>query len=69
MMMPLPEAPKLAIALMTTRETAERLRVSHDTVFRLVATRQLPAFKIAQAYRFRVEDVEAFLASHRVGDN
>ncbi|HXV83571.1 MAG TPA: helix-turn-helix domain-containing protein [Candidatus Binatia bacterium] len=38
---------------LTTREVAEYLRVNPYTVYRLVAQRKLPAFKVGSQWRFK----------------
>lgn len=51
--------------LLTAREAAEHLRLSLDYVYRLAARGVLPAVRLTERsnLRFRVEDVEAVLAS------
>jgi excisionase family DNA binding protein len=39
---------KFAPRLLTTREAAERLRVSHDTITRMIKRGELPAIRISQ---------------------
>ncbi|MBC3191668.1 helix-turn-helix domain-containing protein [Pseudonocardia sp. C8] len=49
--------------LLTTREVAARLRLSGRTVLRLVEAGQLPVIALTgRTVRFRVEDVDRFLA-------
>ncbi len=38
---------------LTTKEVAEYLRVNPYTVYRLVAQRKLPAFKVGSQWRFK----------------
>ena len=51
------------------RETlAEYLRLSTDTVDRLVKAGKLRCVRIGHQVRFTLEDVEAFLEHHRTGN-
>ena len=47
-----------AAPVLTLRELAEYLRVHPSTIYRLLKTRQLPAFKIGADWRFNVEEIE-----------
>lgn len=53
------------ISLLRFEEAAEILTVSEDTVRRLVAKGQLPAYKIGDRTRIDEEDVYVYLAEHR----
>ena len=52
--------------VMTTKEVAEVLRCSVNTVQRYVYAHQLAAIQIGRERRFRVDDVLDFLASRPV---
>jgi excisionase family DNA binding protein len=52
-------------ALFTRDGLAEFLAVHPNTVDRLVKARRIAHYRIGRAVRFRVEDVEAFLAANR----
>ena len=48
--------------LLTTRQVAERLALSPETILRHVRAGELPAIRIAtNALRFREDEIEAFL--------
>jgi excisionase family DNA binding protein len=52
------------------RETlAECLRLSTDTIDRLVKANKLRCVRIGHQVRFTCEDVDAFLARHRTGSS
>lgn len=51
-------------AWMTTAEVADRLGVSLRSVYRLIDTGQLPAYKIGRLIRLRTAEVEAFAAGN-----
>ena len=47
--------------LLTVEEVAEYLNVDKFTVYRLLAQKRLPAFKIGHQWRFKKEVLEAWL--------
>jgi len=49
--------------LLTAKEVAAMLRVEPMTVYNLTTARKLPSFKLGGARRYRVEDVEAYMAA------
>jgi excisionase family DNA binding protein len=54
--------------LLTTREVAETLGVSPETVLRWIDTRGLPARRLtSRAIRFCEDEVEAWLDKHATG--
>lgn len=50
---------------LTRTEVAELLAVSVDTIDRLVATGELPAFRVGRQVRFEEADVEAWVAARK----
>lgn len=55
--------------LLTAREVAKALALSVRTVRRLAASGALTAVKLGESVRFRVEDVNAFVAHGRTTIN
>jgi excisionase family DNA binding protein len=53
--------------LLTLDQVAEYLNVDRFTVYRLLAQKELPAFKVGNQWRFKREMVEAWLAKHATG--
>lgn len=51
--------------LMTLEEVANYLRLSKDTVYRLAQGRRIPASKVGNQWRFRREDVDAWLDENK----
>ncbi|HUQ68006.1 MAG TPA: PAS domain-containing protein, partial [Planctomycetaceae bacterium] len=49
--------------LLTLAEVATRLRVSHDTVYRLAMSGRLPGKKVGRAWRFSAESIEQLVAA------
>ncbi len=49
-----------AIQVMTVQEVADYLRLSKDSVYKLVKTGELPAAKILNKLRFRKTSVEEY---------
>jgi excisionase family DNA binding protein len=45
--------------MMNFEEVMRQLRVNRSTLFRLIETGQLTAYKIGRVYRFKPTDVEA----------
>jgi excisionase family DNA binding protein len=58
-----------AAPLLTVREVADVLRVSKMTVYRLIKTGELPAFRIGKNYRIRQPELEAFLAAGAINSD
>ena len=46
---------------MTVRQVAAYLNVNEKTVDRLAQRRELPAFKVAGAWRFKREDIDLWI--------
>jgi excisionase family DNA binding protein len=51
--------------LMTLEEVADYLRLSNDTVYRMANTGTIPASKVGNQWRFRKEDVDAWLEANK----
>jgi excisionase family DNA binding protein len=47
--------------LLTTEQVARYLKVDKFTIYRLVAQRKLPAFKVGNQWRFKREMIDAWL--------
>ena len=54
----------LGARLLEFREVCEYLNVSAPTLYRLIKSRQLPAYKVGGKWKFKPEDIEQYLASH-----
>ncbi len=50
---------------MTVRDVSVYLNVNEKTVYRLAQKGELPAFKVAGAWRFRPEDLESWIAGQK----
>jgi len=51
---------------LSPKELKDVLGISLPTVYRLIDSRKLPAFKIGNSLRFLKEDVIAYLKTHRI---
>jgi excisionase family DNA binding protein len=51
----------MAETLLTTKQVAEYLRIDKFTVYRLVAQRKLPAYKVGSQWRFNRTMLESWL--------
>ncbi|WP_024462322.1 helix-turn-helix domain-containing protein [Marinimicrobium sp. LS-A18] len=47
--------------VITLKEVAEFLKVHERTVYRLAARGEIPAFKVANSWRFRRQDIERWI--------
>ena len=50
--------------LLTLEQVAQYLNVDRLTVYRLLAQKQLPAFKVGNQWRFKRKMIEAWLAKN-----
>ncbi len=50
---------------MTLEEVADYLQVSKDTIYRLVQRGEIPASKISNLWRFKREEVDAWMKNTR----
>lgn len=50
-------------SILTVSEVAEYLRVNQRTVYRLAVDRKLPAFKVGTTWRFKLADIEGWIAA------
>ena len=54
--------------ILTTAEVARYLRVHPSTIYRLVKSKELPAFRVGSDWRFNLEQIDKFvLASTHLG--
>ena len=49
--------------IMTLPEVADYLKVAERTLYRLAASKKIPAFKVGGAWRFTKSDIEAWIRS------
>jgi len=47
--------------ILTVRQVAEYLKVTYRTIYRLAATRQLPAFKVGGTWRLSRADIDSWI--------
>jgi excisionase family DNA binding protein len=48
----------LSSEVLTVKELANYLKIHESTVYRLIKTRQLPAFKVGRDWRFNREQID-----------
>jgi excisionase family DNA binding protein len=58
---------KIPEQLLTPEQVAKYLNVDRFTVYRLVAQKQLPAFKVGGQWRFKRKMLEAWLRKNASG--
>jgi excisionase family DNA binding protein len=51
-----------AAPVMTVKELADYLKVHPSTIYRLLKTGQLPAFRVGSDWRFNKEEINKWLA-------
>ncbi len=47
--------------ILTIKEVAEFLKVNERTVYRLAASKKLPAFKVGNAWRFKKSEIDQWI--------
>lgn len=52
----------MSLTFLTIDEVAARLKLSRDTVYRLVSSGELPGRKVGRAWRFVAEEIEDYVA-------
>jgi excisionase family DNA binding protein len=60
--------PRSVDDILTLSEVADYLKVAERTLYRLAASRQIPAFKVGGAWRFAKADIEAWIRSQVDGN-
>jgi excisionase family DNA binding protein len=50
---------------MTVRDLAEYLKVDEKTVYRLAQRGELPGFKVAGTWRFKHQDIDAWIEKQK----
>lgn len=54
--------------ILTLQEVAEYLKVDERTVYRMVKSKQLPAFKVRNQWRFKKEAIDKWIENSNIGD-
>jgi len=54
----------MAEEILTIKEVADYLRVDRYTIYRLLAKKELPAFKVGNQWRFQRKVIEAWLTKN-----
>ena len=57
---------KKASKLLSTDELAKFFNVSKTTVYRLIATRKIPFYKVGGVVRFSEEDISNYLEENKI---
>jgi len=56
-------------SILTVRELSEYLKVHPSTIYRLLKTGQLPAFRVGSDWRFNIEQIEGWLVEREQKPN
>ena len=57
----------IASDVMTVREVADYLKVKDRTIYRLVASGEMPGFKVGGSWRFRKAEIDRWTEANAVG--
>lgn len=49
--------------ILTIKDVAEYLKVTERTIYRLAAAKKMPAFKVGGIWRFRMTDIDDWIAA------
>lgn len=49
--------------ILTIKDVAEYLKVTERTIYRLAAAKKIPAFKVGGIWRFRMADLDDWIAT------
>ena len=52
--------------ILTLKELAEYLKLTEKTAYRLAAEGKLPGFKVGGSWRFKSEDIDAWIQKQKV---
>ena len=55
--------------ILTLQEVANYLKVDEKTVYRMVKSKQLPAFKVRNQWRFRKDDINKWIEVNNISTN
>ena len=58
--------PPAQIHWLSTQQASERLGVTLRTLYRLIDTGQIPAYKIGRVIRLQAQEVDAFITGARI---
>lgn len=52
--------------ILTLKEVAEYLKLAEKTAYRLAAEGKLPGFKVGGSWRFKREDIDAWIEDQKI---
>jgi excisionase family DNA binding protein len=52
--------------LLTIEQIAEKLQISDTTLYKLARSGKIPAIKVGNQWRFKMEDIDRWLESQKV---
>ncbi len=55
----------MANEILTIRDVAELLKVTDKTIYRLLAKREIPAFKVGGSWRFSKIDIDTWIQARK----
>lgn len=51
--------------ILTVKEVAEYLKVNERTIYRLATEKKIPAFRVGVSWRFKRQEVDAWIADQQ----
>ncbi len=60
---------KEEIEVLTVEEVANLLKLSKITIYRLIKTGEIPAYKIGASWRINKKDLELYIEAKKKGSN
>lgn len=55
----------MEVELLTAKEVAQRLRMSHAHILKMARAGELPAIRVGKAWRFRADVIDGLIESAR----
>lgn len=52
--------------LLTLQQVAQRLQISETTLYKLARRGKIPAIKVGNQWRFKIEDIDRWLESQKI---
>lgn len=54
--------------LLTLQQVAQRLQISETTLYKLARRGKIPAIKVGNQWRFKIEDIDKWIESQKVSE-
>jgi excisionase family DNA binding protein len=54
--------------ILTVKELADYLKIAEKTAYRFVAEGKIPAFKVGSSWRFKKDEIDAWIKRQSIGN-